>query len=126
MTLPSRPSHVAREQADAVMAEAAIITAEPRQATTMERANMIDSWVSRRRGSIAMAVVIGLPAERVERAVTGSEDTRRGPKFASADRRTHVVGMRPAPRTFHDALNRLFTGDAAPMKAIWSHGDDVV
>jgi len=73
-----------------------------------------------------MAVVIGLPAERVERAVTGSEDTRRGPKFASADRRTHVVGMRPAPRTFHDALNRLFTGDAAPMKAIWSHGDDVV
>jgi ketosteroid isomerase-like protein len=27
---------------------------------------------------------------------------------------------------FHDALNTLFTGDAAPMKAIWSHADDVV
>lgn len=27
--------------------------------------------------------------------------------------------------TFHDALNVLFTGDAAPMKAIWSHADDV-
>ena len=26
---------------------------------------------------------------------------------------------------FHDALNTLFTGDAAPMKAIWSHADDV-
>jgi len=27
--------------------------------------------------------------------------------------------------TFHDALNVLFTGDAAPMKAVWSHADDV-
>jgi ketosteroid isomerase-like protein len=26
---------------------------------------------------------------------------------------------------FHDALNVLFTGDAAPMKAVWSHADDV-
>ena len=25
---------------------------------------------------------------------------------------------------FHDALNVLFTGDAAPMKAAWSHADD--
>jgi len=25
---------------------------------------------------------------------------------------------------FHAALNLLFTGDAAPMKAIWSHADD--
>lgn len=26
---------------------------------------------------------------------------------------------------FHEALNVLFTGDAAPMKAAWSHADDV-
>ena len=26
---------------------------------------------------------------------------------------------------FHDALNVLFTGDAAPIKAVWSHADDV-
>ena len=26
---------------------------------------------------------------------------------------------------FHDALNVLFTGDAGPMKAVWSHADDV-
>jgi len=26
---------------------------------------------------------------------------------------------------FHDALNVLFTGDAGPMKSVWSHADDV-
>jgi len=26
---------------------------------------------------------------------------------------------------FHNALNTLFTGDAGPMKAVWSHADDV-
>jgi ketosteroid isomerase-like protein len=26
---------------------------------------------------------------------------------------------------FHEALNVLFTGDAGPMKAVWSHADDV-
>ena len=26
---------------------------------------------------------------------------------------------------FHSALNTLFTGDAGPMKAVWSHADDV-
>jgi ketosteroid isomerase-like protein len=33
--------------------------------------------------------------------------------------------VKAAVATFHDALNVLFTGDAAPMKAIWSHADDV-
>ena len=26
---------------------------------------------------------------------------------------------------FHEALNLLFTGDAGPIKAVWSHADDV-
>lgn len=26
---------------------------------------------------------------------------------------------------FHEALNVLFTGEAGPMKAVWSHADDV-
>jgi len=26
---------------------------------------------------------------------------------------------------FHEALNTLFTGDAGPMKDVWSHADDV-
>jgi len=34
--------------------------------------------------------------------------------------------VKAAVAKFHDALNTLFTGDAAPMKAIWSHADDVV
>jgi ketosteroid isomerase-like protein len=34
--------------------------------------------------------------------------------------------VKAAVGKFHDALNTLFTGDAAPMKAIWSHADDVV
>ena len=41
----------------------------------------------------------------------------------AADDDTQAV--RAAVATFHDALNGLFTGDAAPMKAIWSHADDV-
>ena len=26
---------------------------------------------------------------------------------------------------FHDALNVMFTGDGGPMKAMWSHADDI-
>ena len=42
----------------------------------------------------------------------------------AADDDTQAV--KAANVAFHDALNTLFTGDAAPMKAIWSHADDVV
>ena len=41
----------------------------------------------------------------------------------AADDDTQAV--KAAVATFHDALNVLFTGDVAPMKAIWSHADDV-
>ena len=41
----------------------------------------------------------------------------------AADDDTQAV--KAAVATFHEALNKLFTGDAAPMKAIWSHADDV-
>ena len=41
----------------------------------------------------------------------------------AADHDTQAV--KAANAAFHDALNVLFTGDAAPMKAIWSHADDV-
>jgi ketosteroid isomerase-like protein len=42
----------------------------------------------------------------------------------AADDDTQAV--KAAVAKFHDALNTLFTGDAAPMKAVWSHADDVV
>jgi len=41
----------------------------------------------------------------------------------AADDDTQAV--KAANVAFHDALNVLFIGDAAPMKAIWSHADDV-
>ena len=41
----------------------------------------------------------------------------------AADDNTQAV--KAAVAMFHEALNKLFTGDAAPMKAIWSHADDV-
>ena len=41
----------------------------------------------------------------------------------AADDDTRAVTA--AVGTFHEALNRLFTGDAGPMKAAWSHADDV-
>ena len=41
----------------------------------------------------------------------------------AADDDTQAV--KAAVATFHEALNKLFTGDAAPMKAVWSHADDV-
>ena len=41
----------------------------------------------------------------------------------AADDNTQAV--KAAVAKFHEALNKLFTGDAAPMKAIWSHADDV-
>jgi len=34
-------------------------------------------------------------------------------------------GVRAANDRFYAALNAMFTGDLAPMNAIWSHGDDV-
>ena len=34
-------------------------------------------------------------------------------------------GVQAAIGRFHDALNALFTGDAGPMKAAWSHAADV-
>ena len=36
-----------------------------------------------------------------------------------------MQAVKAANVAFHDALNTLFTGDAAPMKAIWSQADDV-
>ena len=42
----------------------------------------------------------------------------------AADDDTQTV--KAAVAKFNDALNTLFTGDAAPMKAIWSHAADVV
>lgn len=41
----------------------------------------------------------------------------------AADDDTQAV--KAAVTLFHDALNVLFKGDAAPMKAVWSHADDV-
>ena len=41
----------------------------------------------------------------------------------AADDDTQAV--QAATTRFHDALNVLFTGDAGPMKAVWSHADDV-
>jgi ketosteroid isomerase-like protein len=41
----------------------------------------------------------------------------------AADDDTQAV--KAAVATFHEALNRLFTGDATPMRAVWSHADDV-
>jgi len=36
-----------------------------------------------------------------------------------------VAGVKKAVADFHVALNVMFTGDAAPMKAMWSHADDI-
>ena len=33
--------------------------------------------------------------------------------------------VRDATTAFYEALNALFTGDAGPVKDIWSHADDV-
>jgi ketosteroid isomerase-like protein len=41
----------------------------------------------------------------------------------AADDDTQAV--KAAVTVFHDALNVLFKGDATPMKAVWSHADDV-
>jgi ketosteroid isomerase-like protein len=34
-------------------------------------------------------------------------------------------GVRAANDKFYAALNAMFTGDVAPMRDVWSHGDDV-
>ncbi|MGI9178244.1 MAG: YybH family protein, partial [Pirellulales bacterium] len=47
--------------------------------------------------------------------------TARPAQAADAD----TQEVKAAVTQFHDALNTLFTGDAAPIKAIWSHADDV-
>jgi ketosteroid isomerase-like protein len=36
-----------------------------------------------------------------------------------------VAGVTQAVADFHEALNVMFTGDPAPMKAIWSHEEDI-
>ena len=36
-----------------------------------------------------------------------------------------TAAVKSALTGFHEALNVLFTGDAAPIKAAWSHADDV-
>src|SRR5687767_12528864 len=35
------------------------------------------------------------------------------------------AGVRAAAAAFYSALNVMFTGDVAPMEAVWSHADDV-
>jgi ketosteroid isomerase-like protein len=35
------------------------------------------------------------------------------------------MSFRQAAERFYDALNAMFTGDLTPMKALWSHADDV-
>jgi len=37
----------------------------------------------------------------------------------------NVMAVRQAADQFYQALNAMFTGDIAPMKAVWSHADDV-
>jgi len=38
----------------------------------------------------------------------------------------HELAVRHAADQFYNALNAMFKGDIAPMKAVWSHADDVV
>lgn len=38
---------------------------------------------------------------------------------------SHELAVRQVADQFYDALNVMFTGDAAPMKQVWSHADDV-
>ena len=35
------------------------------------------------------------------------------------------MSFRQAADRFYDALNAMFAGDVTPMKALWSHADDV-
>jgi len=42
---------------------------------------------------------------------------------AAAD--ADVAGVTQAVADFHQALNVMFTGDGGPMKAMWSHADDI-
>mgnify|MGYP002624807905 CR=1 FL=1 len=44
------------------------------------------------------------------------------PRGASPD---DVRAVEQASARFYEALNALFTGDAAPMGEVWSHADDV-
>ncbi len=37
----------------------------------------------------------------------------------------HTAAVRAASNQFYTALNKLFTGDMAPMEAVWSHRKDV-
>ena len=38
---------------------------------------------------------------------------------------TDEDGVKQAVAEFYAALNKMFTGEVAPMKAVWSHADDV-
>ncbi len=43
-----------------------------------------------------------------------------------ADAAGDAQAVNGAVKQFYVALNSMFTGDAAPMEAVWSHTDDVV
>jgi len=45
------------------------------------------------------------------------------PSLHAADPDTQ--GVHAALTAYHQALNKVFTGDAAPIKTLWSHADDV-
>jgi len=62
-------------------------------------------------GVLAVAVMALMMALMTARPTQAADDDTQAVKAANV--------------AFHDALNTLFTGDAAPMKAIWSHADDV-
>lgn len=39
--------------------------------------------------------------------------------------RADEAAVRAAAAQFYEALNTMFTGDAGPMLAVWSHADDI-
>jgi len=61
-------------------------------------------------GLLGLPVMVALALMPVAPAVAAEDDT---------------LAVKAALGSFHDALNKLFSGDAAPMKAVWSHADDV-
>lgn len=55
--------------------------------------------------------------------VSASMSLISSPSLHAADPDTQ--GVHAALAAYHQALNKVFTGDAAPMKTLWSHADDV-
>jgi hypothetical protein len=64
-------------------------------------------------------VVFGLMMSCVLMTSCASGNT---PSTSGADEQL----VKDAVAEFYSALNVMFTGDAAPMKAVWSHADDVI